>query len=88
MKRDILSILDLSKEELEFVLSSASELKRLRMNGKFPDLLNKKTLGMIFEKASTRTRVSFEVGMFELGGHALFLNPQDMQLDRGEEIQG
>ena len=87
MKRDILSILDLSKEELNFVLSFASELKTLRKNGYFPDLLNKKTLGMIFEKASTRTRVSFEVGMFELGGHALFLNPQDMQLGRGEEIR-
>lgn len=86
MKKDILSILDLNKDELLEVLSLADELKRERKAGIYPDYLNKKSVGLIFEKASTRTRISFETGIFELGGHPLFLNPGDMQLGRGEII--
>ena len=87
MKKDILSILDLSKKEFEEVISLAADLKKKRSKGDIDELLHKKTLGMIFEKSSTRTRISFEVGMFELGGHAIFLNPHDMQLGRGEEVK-
>lgn len=87
MKKDIISILDLSKKEFEEVVSLAADLKRKRADGDIEELLHKKTLGMIFEKSSTRTRISFEVGMFELGGHAIFLNPHDMQLGRGEEVK-
>ncbi|MDD3407601.1 MAG: ornithine carbamoyltransferase [Methanomicrobium sp.] len=87
MKKDILSILDLTKQEFEEVISLAADLKRKRAEGKSDDILSKKVLGMIFEKSSTRTRISFEVGMFELGGHAIFLNPHDMQLGRGEEVK-
>ncbi len=87
MKRDILSILNISSEELPTIIESAKQLKKMRDEGTQHPLLQTNTLGMIFEKASTRTRISFEVGMFELGGHALYLNSQDMQLGRGEEIR-
>ncbi|WOF16160.1 ornithine carbamoyltransferase [Methanoplanus sp. FWC-SCC4] len=86
MKKNFLSILDFTKNDLFEALDLALELKEKRKNEEFPELLPKKTLGMIFEKASTRTRISFETGMFELGGHAIFLNPNDMQLGRGEAI--
>jgi ornithine carbamoyltransferase len=65
----------------------AASLKASRSSGDLPPLLSGKTLGMIFEKASTRTRISFEVGMYELGGTGLFLSSNDMQLGRGEEIR-
>lgn len=87
MKKDILSILDFTRQELDALIHDAEQLKALRRQGELPDLLPKKTLGMIFEKASTRTRISFETGMYELGGHALFLNTQDLQLGRGEEVK-
>ncbi|MDG6256341.1 MAG: ornithine carbamoyltransferase [Methanomicrobiaceae archaeon] len=87
MKRDLLSILDLSKEELESLLNTAASLKASRAGGEPAPYLPGRTLGMIFEKASTRTRISFEVGMYELGGTALFLSSQDLQLGRGEEIR-
>jgi ornithine carbamoyltransferase len=87
MKKDLLSILDLSEEELESLLEMAASLKASRSSGDLPPLLSGKTLGMIFEKASTRTRISFEVGMYELGGTGLFLSSNDMQLGRGEEIR-
>ncbi len=87
MKRDILSIRDLSSSELHDIVDAGIHLKSLRNAGTDHALPRKHTLGMIFEKASTRTRISFEVGMFELGGHALFLNPSDMQLGRGEEVR-
>ncbi len=87
MNKDLLSILDLSKEELDSLLDLASSLKATRASGALTSHLPGKSLGMIFEKASTRTRISFEVGMYELGGTALFLNSQDMQLGRGEEIR-
>ncbi|WP_214021688.1 ornithine carbamoyltransferase [Methanoculleus sp.] len=87
MKKDFLSIIDIDKYELESIVADAMHLKRLKCAGTAHEFLRGKSLGMIFEKASTRTRVSFEVGMSDLGGHALFLNPQDMQLGRGEEIR-
>jgi len=87
MKKDFISILDISNTELSRILSEAQELKRNRKAGISHELLSGKTLAMIFEKASTRTHISFEVGMNELGGHALFLNARDMQIWRGEEIR-
>lgn len=87
MKKDFLSILDIDECELESIVADAVRLKRLKSAGTAHEYLRGRSLGMIFEKASTRTRVSFEVGMSDLGGHALFLNPQDMQLGRGEEIR-
>jgi ornithine carbamoyltransferase len=87
MKKDFLSILDISKTELEQILTEAKKLKRLKKKGTVHDLLRGKNLAMIFEKSSTRTHISFEVGMNELGGHALFLNARDMQIWRGEEIR-
>ncbi|MDD1651813.1 MAG: ornithine carbamoyltransferase [Methanomicrobiales archaeon] len=87
MTRDLLSIRDLTAGELRGILDEAERLKGLRKKGVSHPLLAGKSLGMIFEKSSTRTRVSFEVGMYDLGGHALFLNPRDLQLGRGEEIR-
>jgi ornithine carbamoyltransferase len=87
MKKDFISILDISKAELEGILTEAEKLKRQKKAGVPHSLLAGKTLAMIFEKASTRTHISFEVGMNELGGHALFLNARDMQIWRGEEIR-
>jgi ornithine carbamoyltransferase len=85
-KKDLVSILDLSREELESILNVA-EMIRIKQKNKelFFPLLGK-SLAMIFTKSSTRTRVSFEIAMFQLGGAALYLNPQDMQLGRGETI--
>ena len=82
MKKDFISILDVSKAELEGIIAEADNLKRQRKAGVPHGLLAGKTLAMIFEKASTRTHISFEVGMNELGGHALFLNARDMQIWR------
>ncbi|NLO78142.1 MAG: ornithine carbamoyltransferase [Methanomicrobiales archaeon] len=87
MKQDILSIQDLSGSELHGIVDMGIHLKSLRNAGIDHALARKHTLGMIFEKASTRTRVSFEVAMFELGGHALFLNPGDLQMGRGEAVR-
>lgn len=85
VKKDVLSILDV-KEELLVLLDSAKEIKAGLKNGEQYMPLVGKTLGMIFEKSSTRTRVSFEVGMTQLGGHAIFLSPRDMQIGRGETV--
>ena len=87
MKKDFLSILDISQKELEQILTEARKLKELKKKGTLHDYLKGKNLAMIFEKSSTRTHISFEVGMNELGGHALFLNARDMQIWRGEEIR-
>jgi ornithine carbamoyltransferase len=87
MKKDFISILDISKDELEGIIAEAEKLKRQKKAGVPHALLDGMTLAMIFEKASTRTHISFEVGMNELGGHALFLNARDMQIWRGEEIR-
>jgi ornithine carbamoyltransferase len=82
-KRDVISMLDL-KDDLGDVLKLAAELKKGKYRSVEP--LRGRTMAMIFEKASTRTRVSFEVGMTQLGGHAIFLSPRDMQLGRGETV--
>ncbi len=87
VKRDLLSLWDLSADEIRALMNRASELKRMRNAGHFHEPLAKKTLGMIFEKASTRTRVSFEVGMYELGGHAVYLATQGSQIGRGEPLR-
>jgi ornithine carbamoyltransferase len=86
-KRDFLSLWDFNEVELRQLICSAATLKRERREGVRRAPLAGKTLGMIFEKASTRTRVSFEVGMFELGGHAVYLSPQGSQIGRGEPLR-
>lgn len=85
--KDLLSIHDLSMDELNEILSLAKELKAKQRAGVEHHLLRGKTLGMIFEKSSTRTRVSFETGMYQLGGQALFLSDRDLQIGRGEPIR-
>jgi ornithine carbamoyltransferase len=75
------------KNDLENIIDLAIKLKKKSKNGESIELLKGKTLGMIFEKSSTRTRVSFEVGMTKLGGHAIFLGKNDIQLGRGETIE-
>lgn len=85
--RHFLSLKDLSADELRALLTRAGELKAIQHRGNRHIPLQGKTLGMIFEKASTRTRVSFEVGMAQLGGHALFLSARDTQLERGEPVE-
>lgn len=86
MKKDLITIYDVTKAEIEAILQKAAGLKEMQRKGKPYQPLAGKTLAMIFEKPSTRTRVSFETGMFQLGGHALSLNPQETQLGRGEAI--
>ena len=85
--KDLLSIHDLSVDEVAEILNFAARLKTLQKAGVEHKLLAGKTLGMIFEKSSTRTRVSFEVGIFQLGGTGLFLSSKDLQLGRGEPIK-
>jgi ornithine carbamoyltransferase len=85
--KDLLSIHDLSVDEFSEILSLAKELKSMQKAGIEHHILQGKTLGMIFEKSSTRTRVSFETGMYQLGGQALFLSNRDLQLGRGEPIK-
>ena len=87
MPRHFLSLMDLSPEELGQILRRAIELKTLRRKGQPCETLKGKVLGMVFEKSSTRTRVSFESGIFQLGGTAIFLSPRDTQLGRGEPIE-
>jgi ornithine carbamoyltransferase len=86
--KDLLSIHDLSVDEFSEILSLAKELKSMQKAGIEHHILQGKTLGMIFEKSSTRTRVSFETGMYQLGGQALFLSNRDLQLGRGRADQG
>ena len=85
--KHLLTLEQLSKEELLDILNLADQLKFQKKNGIPHELLKGKTLGMIFQKSSTRTRVSFEVGMHELGGQALFLSSRDLQIGRGEPVQ-
>lgn len=85
--RHFLTLLDLSPEELDWVINRAIELKKIHRSGEIHEPLKNKVLGMIFEKSSTRTRVSFEAGMAQLGGSAIFLSPRDTQLGRGEPIE-
>ena len=86
-KKDILSIADLSTSEISKILILTEKLKREQKSGKSQPFLRGKTLGMIFQKPSTRTRVSFEVGMYQLGGDAVYLGANDIQLSRGETLE-
>ena len=87
MPRHFLRLTEYTRAELLALLSRAADLKARQQRGEPHRFLEGKTLGMLFEKSSTRTRVSFEVGMFQLGGHALFLSPRDTQIGRGEPIR-
>ena len=87
MKKDLLKLLDLTKEDILKILNTADQLKFSQKNGIPHDKLKGKTLAMIFEKNSTRTRVSFETGMYQLGGHALFLSSKESQIGRGEPTE-
>ncbi|MGC8663727.1 MAG: ornithine carbamoyltransferase [Thermoplasmata archaeon] len=84
MKRDLISILDV-KDDLIDIINLGIEVKRNPKN--YSEALKAKSLAMIFEKPSTRTRTSFEVGMTQLGGHALYMSPRDMQMGRGETVE-
>jgi len=85
--RHFLTLMDLSPEELQQLIVRATELKTMLRQGKKHEPLNNRVLAMVFEKSSTRTRVSFETGMVQLGGHAMFLSPRDTQFGRGEPIE-
>ena len=87
MDKDLLKLLDLSKEDIVKILDTADQMKYDQKHGLTHRYLEGKTLAMIFEKNSTRTRVSFETGMFQLGGHALFLSGKESQSGRGEPIE-
>lgn len=83
----LLKLMDLSSKQITAILNLADQLKFEKKNGIEHHLLKGKTLGMIFSKSSTRTRVSFEVGMYDLGGSALFLSSRDLQIGRGEPVE-
>ena len=87
MKKNLLKMDDLSKEEILEILNLADQLKYELKHNIPHEYLKGKTLGMIFEKSSTRTRVSFETGMYQLGGNALFLSSRDLQIGRGEPVE-
>ena len=85
--KHLLKLLDVSEKEILEILNLADQLKYERKHGIAHEHLKGKTLGMIFQKSSTRTRVSFETGMYQLGGQALFLSNRDLQIGRGEPVQ-
>ena len=85
--KHLLKLSDLSKQEITDILDLADQLKYAKKNGIEHKYLAGKTLGMIFQKSSTRTRVSFEVGIYDLGGSALFLSSRDLQIGRGEPVE-
>jgi ornithine carbamoyltransferase len=85
--RHFLTLMDLSADEFRGLIKRAMELKHMHQTGASYTPLQHKVLGMVFEKSSTRTRVSFEAGMAQLGGHAIFLSPRDTQLGRGEPVE-
>ena len=85
--RHFLSLRDLSPAELAQVIDLAIKMKAAKREGRQEPIFKGKVLGMIFEKSSTRTRVSFEAGMAQLGGHAIFLSSNDTQLGRGEPVE-
>ena len=87
MKKDLLKLLDLSREDITRILNEGDQMKYNQKHGLTHNYLQGKTLAMIFEKNSTRTRVSFENGMYQLGGHALFLSGKESQIGRGEPIE-
>ena len=84
--KDLLTWFNYSSEEVKGLLDLAGQLKSLAKNGVHPPLLAGKTVGLIFEKHSTRTRISFEIGMNQLGGNAMYIHARDLQIDRGEPI--
>jgi ornithine carbamoyltransferase len=86
MKKDFLSLYDLERADFEAVFEKTDKVKKMLKAGVSHTPLSGKTLGMIFDKSSTRTRISFEVGIYQLGGMALFLNNRDTQIGRGEDI--
>ncbi|PKK86544.1 MAG: ornithine carbamoyltransferase [Thermoplasmata archaeon HGW-Thermoplasmata-1] len=86
MKRDLISMLDVA-DDLEEIIDLGIKIKKDSKDGRNVEYLKGRSLAMIFEKSSTRTRASFEVGMTKLGGHALFLSPNDIQMGRGETIE-
>jgi len=85
--RHFLTLLDFTPAELQRLMQRAIELKTMQRRGEIYEPLKNKVLGMVFEKSSTRTRVSFEAAMAQFGGHAIFLSPRDTQLGRGEPIE-
>jgi ornithine carbamoyltransferase len=85
--RHFLSLLDLTPDELRAIITRASELKTINQSGTLHETLRNRILAMVFEKSSTRTRMSFEAGMAQLGGHAIYLSPRDTQIGRGEPIE-
>ncbi|MBA4398061.1 MAG: ornithine carbamoyltransferase [Syntrophus sp. (in: bacteria)] len=87
MKKDLLSVYDLDPADFKLIFERAAGFKKLLQAGEVHQPLKGKTLGMIFDKASTRTRISFEVGMYHLGGIAIFLSSRDIQIGRGESVQ-
>ena len=87
MAKHLLKLMDFSKAEITDILNLADQLKYEKKHGIEHHYLKGKTLGMIFQKSSTRTRVSFEVGMYDLGGSALFLSSRDLQIGRGEPVE-
>ena len=87
MKRDLLTILDLSEEEINALLRRALLLKEKMQAGELEETLSRKTLGLLFDKPSTRTRVSFEVAMYQLGGHVIFMSSKETQLSRDESLR-
>src|SRR4030065_596442 len=86
MKRDLLTILDLNREEIEALINRARELKALHYQRQNPDPLKGKIVAMIFDKPSTRTRVSFEAGIAQLGGTSIYLAPGQTQMSRNEPV--
>ena len=87
MTQHFLTLMDLDKSALNQLISRAIELKAIQKSGEIYEPLKNKVLGMIFDKSSTRTRVSFETGMAQFGGHAIFLSPRDTQFGRGEPVE-
>lgn len=85
--RDFLALKDFTREELQYILDLSFQIKKKHKNGEETPLLKNKVLAMIFKKASTRTRIAFEVGMYQLGGSSVFLSPQESQIGRGEPIE-
>ncbi len=84
--RDFLSLHDFTPQQIALMIDFAAQLKQMQKRGEPHELLKGQSLGMIFQKSSTRTRVSFEVGIYQLGGRGLFLSPSDIQMGRGESI--
>lgn len=84
--KDLISLIDYTSEEVQQLIDLAIQLKTITKEGKCPKLLEGKTLAMIFEKNSTRTRISFEVGMHQLGGKGMYMNARDLQIGRGESV--